>query len=94
MEQSKNYAGSKHALETGEFAVKVGKDGKETIFSLDRGITREQVGDREPDLFAMAQQSILGIPMIQALHDWSYQTNIMEEYDAEGNPIITNKGDE
>lgn len=88
LEQSKNYAGSKHALETGEYAVKLGKDGKEVILSLDRGITREQVGDREGDLYIMARQSLMGIPMIEALHNWSYGTNIMEEYDENGNPII------
>lgn len=90
LEQSKNYAGSKHALETGEYAVKIGKDGKEVILSLDRGITREQVGDREPDLYIMARQTLLGNDMIHALHEWSYKTNIMEEYDEQGNPIVNN----
>ena len=88
LEQSKNYTGSKHALETGEYAVKLGKDGKEIIMSLDRGITREQVGDREPDLYLMARQVLLGNQAINALHNWSYQTNIIEEYDENGNPII------
>jgi hypothetical protein len=30
---------------------------------------------------------IIGIPMIQALNDWSYETSIMEEYDEQGNLI-------
>lgn len=94
LEQSKNYAGSKHALETGEFAVKY-KDGTEQIFTLDRGITREQVGDKEPELFEMVQQMLIGNPMVQALHDWSYNTYVDEEYDADGNPILTrNKKEE
>lgn len=87
LEQSKNYAGSKHALETGEYAWK-SKDGKEFIFKLDRGITREQVGDKEPELFEMVQQMLIGNPMVQALHDWSYNTFVDEEYDADGNPIL------
>lgn len=86
LEQSKNYAGSKHALNTGEFAVKY-KDGKEHIFELDRGITREQVGDKEPEMFEMAKQMMLGIPMINALEDWSYNTFVDEEYDVDGNPV-------
>jgi hypothetical protein len=88
LEQSKNYAGSKHALETGEFAVKY-KDGTEQYFTLDRGITREQVGDKEPELFEMVKQVLIGNPMVDALHDWSYNTFIDEEYDEDGNPIIT-----
>jgi len=88
LEQSKNYAGSKHGLETGEYAVKLDKEGNEVILHLDRGITREQVGDREPDIYAMARQTLMGVPMFQALHDWSYETFIMEEYDSDGNPII------
>jgi hypothetical protein len=91
LEQSKNYAGSKHALETGEFAIKLGKDGKEIILSLDRGITREQVGDREPDIYLMARQVLLGNQAISAFNEWSYNTNIMEEYDQDGNPIIDRK---
>lgn len=87
LEQSKNYAGSKHALETGEYAVKW-KDGTQTIFTLDRGITREQVGDKEPELFEMAQQMILGLQAIQALHECTYETFIDEEYDDNGNPIL------
>ena len=93
LEQSKNYAGSKHALETGEYAWK-SKDGQEYIFKLDRGITREQVGDKEPELFAMVQQMLIGNPMVQALHDWSYGTFIDEEYDADGNPIISGGGEQ
>lgn len=88
LEQSKNYAGSKHALETGEYAVKLGKDGKEVILSLDRGITREQVGDREPEIHRMAIETLMKYGFFKALHDWSYKTDIMEEYDEEGNPII------
>jgi len=88
LEQSKNYAGSKHGLETGEFAVKLDKEGNEIILNLDRGITREQVGDREPDIYRMARQTLLGVPMFEALHKWSYETFIMEEYDENGNPII------
>lgn len=94
LEQSKNYAGSKHALETGEYAVKLGKDGKEVILSLDRGITREQVGDREPDIYIMARQVLLGNQAINALNEWSYHTNIMEEYDENGNPILNGEGGE
>lgn len=34
LEQSKNYAGSKHALETGESGIIIGKDGKEKLVKL------------------------------------------------------------
>ncbi|MGB9168028.1 MAG: hypothetical protein WCB31_03780 [Nitrososphaeraceae archaeon] len=86
LEHSKGYAGSKHALETGEYAVQF-KGGKEINFTLKRGITRDQVGKKEKELFKMVQQMIIGIPMIQALNDWSYETSIMEEYDEQGNLI-------
>jgi hypothetical protein len=77
----KNCAGTKHALETGEFALKLGKDGKEFTFALDRGITREQVGDKEEDLFNMAKDAILSHGVCQELHDWSYSTFIEEGKD-------------
>lgn len=63
------------------------KGGKEINFTLKRGITRDQVGKKEKELFKMVQQMIIGIPMIQALNDWSYETSIMEEYDEQGNLI-------
>jgi len=88
LEHSKNYAGSKHALETGEKAVKIGKDGKPIIINLERGITREQVGDKEPELFKMVQQMIVGIPMINALNDWAYKAKVHEEYDEHGEPVL------
>ena len=53
-----------------------------------RGITPDQIGKKEKQLFKMVQQMIIGIPMIKALHDWSYNTEIMEEYDENGNLII------
>ena len=88
LEQSKNYAGSKHAMQTGEYAIKIGKDGQPVKLTLTRGITREQVGDKEPELFKMVQQMITGIPMIEALNDWSYNVVVHEKYDKEGNPIL------
>lgn len=90
LEQSKNYAGSKHALETGEYAVKLDKEGNPVILSLDRGITREQVGDREPEIYRMAINTLMTNGMVRALHNWSYNTDIMEEYDDQGNPILNN----
>ncbi|HET8794319.1 MAG TPA: hypothetical protein VFM31_11025, partial [Nitrososphaeraceae archaeon] len=81
LEQSKNYAGSKHALETGEYATKLDKEGNPVILSLDRGITREQVGDREPEIYRMAINTLMTNGMVKALHNWSYNTFIMEEYD-------------
>ncbi len=52
------------------------KDGKEQIFKLVRGITREQIGNKESKLFKLVQDMIIGIPMIKAIHDWSYKTVI------------------
>jgi hypothetical protein len=75
----KNCAGTKHALETGEFALKVGKDGEEITFALDRGITREQVGDKEEEIMTMAKDAILSHGVVKELNEWSYNTYIEED---------------
>ena len=77
----KNCAGTKHALETGEFALKMGKDGQEFTFALDRGITREQVGDKGEEIFQMAKDAILSHGVVKELNEWSYNTYIEEGED-------------
>jgi hypothetical protein len=77
----KNCAGTKHALETGEFALKMGKGGEEITFALDRGITREQVGDKSEEIFQMAKDAILSHGVVKELNEWSYSTYIEEGED-------------
>ena len=64
------------------------------LIFLDRGITREQVGDREPDIYLMARQVLLGNQAMNALHNWSYDTYLMEEYDENGNLIVNKKNND
>jgi len=84
LEQSTNYGESKHEPKTGEYALMF-EDVKEIAFILEGGMTRTQVGSEEDELFKLVQNMIIGIPMIKALHDWSNETYVYNEYDENGN---------
>jgi hypothetical protein len=36
----------------------------------------------------MGIETLMKYGFMRALHNWSYNTDIMEEYDTDGNPII------
>ena len=81
LDHGKNAAGTKHARDTGEIAIKKNKDGSYTYIKLDRDITREQVGDNSEVILNTAKAIIENNPafmQIMALHDWSYDTFVQE----------------
>ena len=72
-------------LKRGEYPVKLLDDSE--IRLKNKVMSTKQIAKKEPEILKMAQQMMIGIPMIEALHTYSYQTEVFEEYDEQGNLI-------
>ena len=72
--------GTKHAVPTGEYVLKVYKDGHVELVGLDREFTKEQTGDKtRVQLLKMALIQAQANKCEQAVSDWMTKTELVEE---------------
>jgi hypothetical protein len=82
-----NHTGKLHGMETGEFELKTNKEGKTSFREIKGRISSKQIKKNEKKVMEFSHRITRAHYIEKALTKWSYNTNIMEEYDENGHPI-------